>query len=197
MAGTSGTRHYTHEDILNGVAGFQGQVADAAPMALMVMGVYQAAPTAVADGQFVPIRLNKLGQAIADRQAVSLFTTTTAGSGSFTGTAFTNIGGFRDIDVILNVTFATGLAPTLNFYLDSRLDGTNWTNLVRAADITAAGTRVIHLTKRNAGGDVDVSGDAGAGTVRAIGWSDDIRVRYAIAPTTGQFSFNAWLGGVG
>ncbi|MDP3064745.1 MAG: hypothetical protein Q8O40_16315 [Chloroflexota bacterium] len=118
----------------------------------------------------------------------------TTANGSATGTAAVGLAPYRDADVLVDVTVASGTAATLDVYLDSRLDGTGWSNLGRLTAITGTAKALIHLSKRQAA--VEIAGgvsDAGAGTVRAIGWGDDLRVRRNITGTTPSFSARVWL----
>ena len=197
MAGTSGTKLYTLQDAVNAVLAGNAQSADTNPMGLMDMGRYVATPTAVADGQYVTVLLNKLGYPIPDRQSVLLFTTTTGGTGTFTSTAFGNIGAFQNLEVLIDVTATGGSTATLTSFIDSRIDGTTWVNLAQGGTMTTASVQVLHLTKQNPATAITITADAGVGTVRAIGWSDDIRFRYSVGGATSTFTFRVFVCGAG
>ena len=197
MAGTSSTKLYTLQDAVNAVFSTNGQVADLNPAGLMGMGRYVGTPTAVADGQYVTVLLNKIGLPVADRQSVLLFTTTTGATGTFTSTAFANIGGFYNLDILIDVTATGGSTATLTSFIDSRLDGTTWVNLAQGATHTTASRQVIHLTKQQTGTSLLITTDAGVGTTRPIGWGDDIRYRYSVGGATSTFTFRVWFCGAG
>ena len=195
---TSDTRVYTVQGLLNAVAGEHSAVADDNGQLLVGGGVYVGTPTAVANGDMVRTWLNRFGYANPERQTILLgslngaVATTTAVLGTATG-----LGVFKDIDILINVTATGGATATLTVYVDSRLDGTTWSNLAAGVIMTTADTQVLHLTKRNPAAAVNVAAVAGAGTVRAIGWADDLQVRYTLTGATSTADFRVWANGVG
>lgn len=129
-----------------------------------------------------------------------LYTITTAGSGTGTSTGTNNsLSRYHHGMVVADVTFTTGTAPTLVIYLDSKLDGTTFVNLARFAAITTNGQYVAVVTKEQKVNALvgDVLADAGAGTIRNLGWGDDMRVRHSISDATSQFSARVWFVGIG
>lgn len=195
---TSSTKNYTTQDLLNSVVGEHNAVADGNGNALVGGGVYVGTPTAVANGDLVRRWLNAYGYPNPERQTILLgslngaVATTTATLGTATG-----LGVFKDMDILINVTATGGSTATLTVYIDSRLDGTTWSNLAAGAIMTTADTQVVHLTKRNPATAINVNAVAGAGTVRAIGWADDLRVRYTLTGATSTADFRVWANGVG
>lgn len=186
-------------DVERLAAGEHDLTADASPVFYKIGGKYAAAPTPVADGDAVVFWLDPQGFIHPHLENISLHTFTTISANS-TGTAVGGLGGLRDLDVQIRVTLATGTAPIADIRLDTQLDGTNWVNLYRANDFTGTTdviTRVIHLTRRNAGGEVPVSADAGTGTVRAIGWGDKLRARVLVGGTSPSFSGTIVICGIG
>lgn len=158
--GTLGTNTpYTAQDILNAVAGTVGGQA-----ALQM---------------FSPP---------AGSTVVTLMSAFVAGSGG-TGTASSTVTGLanaKDVDVFVDVTAYTGAATgSLLIFVDGRIDGTNYVNIAQATVITTIGQAVLHLTKRNPAGQVGMalSVDAGAGTTRAFGFGDALRLRRQITGT--------------
>ncbi len=122
----------------------------------------------------------------------------TTAAGSATGTIAVGLAPYKDADVLVDVTAAAGTAATLDVYLDSRLDGTSWSNLGRLTAITGTAKALVHLSKRQAAVEIPGGGsDAGAGTIRAIGWGDDLRIRRDITGTTPSFTARVWLSLIG
>ncbi len=169
--GTLGTNTpYTTQDVLNAVAGTIG-------------------------GQAALQFFSPAGSVV-----VTLHTFTTAGSGATgtaTSTAATGLGFAKDVDIFVDVTAYTGAATgSLLLFVDGRIDGTNFVNVAQMTVITTIGYAVAHLTKRNPAGQVGaaLSVDAGAGTTRAFGFGDAIRVRRQITGTaTTTFSGSIYI----
>ena len=123
---------------------------------------------------------------------------TTAGSGAggtATSTSITSLQHFQNIAVYADVTFSQGAATnTLILLVDARLNGTDFVNVARFTDITTAGQAIVHLTKQRTNSEVIFAGDAGAGTVRAVGFGDAVRVRRQITGTaTTQFTATVYI----
>lgn len=180
-------RHQSEQDIVNLVRGIHGTAADGTPTVFLVGGKYVAQPVAVDGGDVVAAWLDAKGYINPHVEALTLIDFTTAGTNQ-TGSAVTGLGAFRDADVHVNVSAFTGTSPTLDVYADSRLDGTNWKNLARMTQMTGTGQFFLHLTKRQSGGEGTLTSDAGAGTIRAVGWGDDLRVRANIGGTSPSVS---------
>ena len=118
------------------------------------------------------------------------------GSASATGTTTTGLGGYRMIDLFVRFSSMTGTISTINIFVDSRLDGTNYINLAQSQTITSAtgGTfaGVIRLNRTwatgvnvGAGAQVaDIQIDQPAATNANIGWGDDLRIRRAVSGGT-------------
>ena len=130
---------------------------------------------------------------------VTLHTFTTAGSGA-TGTATSttqaDLGTYQDLDIYADITLGTGAATnSLLVFVDGRQDGTTFVNIGQFAVFTTISRAVMHLTKRNPAGAVaTVDVDAGAGTVRAFGFGDAVRIRRQITGTaTTQFSASIFI----
>ena len=133
------------------------------------------------------------------KQVVLDSQTTVSGSG--VGSWATGLGYFKQILVHVRLSAAGGTSPTLNMFLDTRLDGTNITNLVSFPQLTNTATAgMVAVLNRNislvanAAGTVGgitsaLEADVGTGTVRTAGWGDDLRVRRAIAGTSPSYSY--------
>lgn len=195
---TSSTKNYTTQDLLNAVAGEHGTTADQKGIYLIGGGVHVAAPTAVTGTAFVRTWLNAHGYPTPERQNVLVgsLTTASAATTALVG-SITGIGAFRDLDILVDVTGTSGTASTLTVYVDSKLDGTTYANIGAGTLMTTVSSQVIHLTKRQANGVSMVTALAGAGTVRPIGWGDDIRVTYTVEGTTSAMTFRVWFNGIG
>ena len=117
-----------------------------------------------------------------------------------TGTVGTPVSGmvkYRALDVLVDVTATGGSTATLTVYIDTKLDGTSWQNLAAGVIMTTASQQVIHLVRPVVTTAMLVNTIAGAGTVRPIGWADDLRVRYTITGATSTFDFRVFINGVG
>lgn len=177
--GTLGTNTpYTTQDILNAVSGTMGSGGQAALQMVTPGVVGTITGTTQGYQTFVP----------AGSIVVTLMSAFVAGSGA-TGTASSTVTGLanaKDLDVFVSVTDYTGAATgSLLIFVDGRIDGTNYVSIAQATIITTIGQAFIHLTKRNPAGQVAaaLSVDAGAGTTRAFGFGDALRVRRQITGT--------------
>lgn len=192
------TRSYTTQDLLNAIAGQQGAAADTRDIHLIGGGVHVGTPTAVTGTAYVRTWLNAYGYATPERQNILVGSLTTA-SATTTATigTITGLGAYRELDILVDVTGTSGTASTLTVYVDSRLDGTTYKNIGAGTLMTTISSQVIHLTKRQVSGVAQVTALAGAGTVRAIGWADDVRVSYTMEGTTSAMTFRVWFNGIG
>ena len=186
-------RRIPFDDILHLTHGYHGTAADADPTVVLSGGKHVKQPTAIDSGDVVTLWLGKQGHITPEIQALQLDGTTTSGVAG-TGTWTTGLGPYKEVDVLVDVTAVGGTSPSVIFYIDSRLDGTGTLNLARFTAITTAGKAVVHLSKRQAAAQVTGMGsDAGAGTVRAIGWADDLRIRRTISGTAPTATYRVWL----
>ena len=118
-----------------------------------------------------------------------LHSVTTIGSGATgttTGTITSGLAQWKNIDIFIDVTAETGAATTtlLVFVDGQHPTGSVTLSIAQYAAITTVGQHVIHLSKeRAAGSTAAVQVDAGAGTVRAIGWGDALRIRTQLTGT--------------
>lgn len=178
--------------------GIHGTAADANPWLVTVGGKYVGTPTAVDSGDAVAKYLDQRGYDLPALGPILLDSVTTA-TGSGVGTFTTGVRGFKHALIVLSVSTAGGTTPTLDVYIDSRLDGTNTVNIGRFAAVTGTGTSIVALTKAFGTNQavVDGSADAGAGTFRAIGWGDDLRIRRNISGTSPSISYTVYVHLVG
>lgn len=123
-----------------------------------------------------------------------LYTFTTASTtGTVTGSGTTGIiGGLSEYEyaaVTLQITAVSG-TTTLDAYLDTRLDGTNWGNIAHFPLITGTAQHILALSRTLVANSlIATSGaDAGAGTVRNIPFGDDLRMRQALSGTSVSIS---------
>ena len=188
--------HIPLEDLLNLVRGRENQTADATSEFFKLGGKFENLPTAATDGNAKQAWVAERGYLVPALQPILLDTFTTI-SASGTGTTRAGLSSFRDLEVLLHVTTKSGTSPTLDLFLETQLDGTNWTGLALSRLADATGTSVIHLTRRQAAGSLDVSAAPGAGTVRTIGWGDNLRVRRDVTGTTPSFTGRVWILGIG
>jgi hypothetical protein len=100
-------------------------------------------------------------------QVINLAARTTNGN-SNTGTD-AKIHGGELIRAQLNVTAASGTAPTLNVVIEDTLDGVNYNTIGTFAQKTAAGREVINIS---------------------IPFTETFRVAWAIAGTNPSFTFS-------
>jgi hypothetical protein len=181
------------DGVLNDADYLHGDAAIDSPSRLSVGGKYVKQPTANADGDAVIIWADARGYIKPHLQAVTLALITTAGANS-TGTTTEGLGPFEEADLVLNVTAQSGTTPTLNVLVDGRYDGTNFINIAKYTQVGGTiGKYNLHITKRLTQGLVDVSADAGAGTTRAVGFGDALRVRWVIAGTSPSYTAAVYI----
>lgn len=190
----SGTTHLSAQDIANKVYGTHGATLDGTLGLKKIGGRYDklSALTAQGAAREVVAWFDDKGVLVPHEENLQLDSATTV-TGSATGTTQTGLGRFKYAQVYVNVSAATGTSPTLDIYLDSRLDGTNYKNIAHLTQITGTIDYSVQLSKANLAGQVDVTSDAGAGTIRSVGWGDDLRVRRDIGGTSPQFTYKVWL----
>ena len=100
--------------------------------------------------------------------AIPLAARTTAGSGGDM-----RVSGGYSVRAQLNVTAASGTAPTLNVLIEDSLDGTNFNTIGTFTQRTAAGREVINIT---------------------VPFSENLRVSWTIGGTTPSFTFSVdWI----
>ena len=194
----SGTTNLSAQDIANKVYGTHGGTLDGAGTGTLglnkVGGRYEKLSALTPQGTLkeVVAWFDDKGVLVPHEENLQLDgQTTVAGSG--VGTWATGLGRFKYAQIFVDVSLATGTSPTLDLYLDSRLDGTTVYNAAHLTQITAAIQYSVQLSKANLAGQIDVSADAGAGTARSMGGADDLRVRRSIGGTSPQFTFKTWV----
>lgn len=166
---------------------------------LVIGGIAEPTATRVAIGDWRALNVNRFGGLTPERQAILIGSLTTA-SGTTTAAlgSATNIAHYQNAQVLVDVTATGGTASTLTIYVDSRLDGTTYMNIAAGTILTTASQQIFQVTKDPATNNTTlITGDAGAGTVRNVGFADDIQVRYSVAGTTANFSFRVWLNLIG
>jgi len=176
--------------------GVHGTAANATAAFQTVGGIFTSQPTAADDGDYVKGWTDSRGYTNPHVEALALASFTTSATAA-TATEVTGFGAFRDLDVQVRVTGLTGTTPTANVLIDSKIDGTNWVNILQTVDVITGTTKLVaHLTRRQAGAVIDVTADAGEGTTRAIGFGDSIRVRHAVAGTAPALSYTVYANGI-
>ena len=188
MATGASDRRMSVSDVLNQVKHVHNGTIQ--PMLFVVGGRYVSAPTAGTSGNAIRWWLDPRGYDTPHREAVVLDSQTTLSTNA-TSTVTTGLGAFRDADVMVNLSAIAGTLPSLDMYFDTRLDGTNWVNIGRLTQATgtAAIVTAVHMSKAQSAGETIVTADAGAGTVRSIGWADDMRVRAVVGGTSPSVTY--------
>lgn len=119
--------------------------------------------------------------------------TTTAVLGSVS-----TIGQYARAQVVIDVADTGGATATLTVYIDSQLHAGTWTNLAAAAAMTTASRQVVMLSKaQDLNASTIVTGEAGAGTIRNVAWTDGLRVRYTITGATSTFNASVSINLIG
>lgn len=190
----TGTGPLTVQDILNRVWNPSGTAPTAAPDSLTVYLGSGSAMVGSGSGQVSGQPFFVLQPAF--RQFV--LDSVTTGSASATGTVTTGLGGYRGMAISLRVSTITGTASTLQVYIETRLDGPTGTfvsigafNEIASASAGAFHNGMLLMRDGHSTGNVTMPlaqvnlGDAVAtGTVRGIGWGDDLRVRRTVSGGT-------------
>jgi hypothetical protein len=106
--------------------------------------------------------------------------------------ALPNYGNYRSAIIEVNVTAVSGTTPTLDVYIDTSVDGTNWINIAHFTQITGISRRYIQISEygSQATSDFDSTADLPAGSVRSGPWGSTLRVRWVIGGTTPSFTFS-------
>ena len=164
-----------------------------------VGGVAQQTGTALSNGDEAALRLNRNGGLTPERMHIVVGTLTTAGATTTANLgSVTNIAYYKYAQFVIDVVDTGGSTATLTIYIDSNLQSGTVTNLAASAVMTTASRQVLQLTKAgSANVSTIVTGEAGAGTIRNVGWADDLRVRYTITGATSTFNASVTLNLIG
>ena len=200
-ANYTGTHAWPSQAIDNYELGQHGTAAPATnPEFKRGGGVVGTAPGTYADGIDVVSWVDRRGFSNPHLDLLTLFSTTTAGTQTTsTGTWLTGVGGLKNLMVLVDITATAGTDPTLDAYLDTDFGGTRVINVARSTLMVGPQANMIILDKApGTGGQIgSVNVDAGAGTVRSIGFGDRVRFRYTVGSNaTSQVSFAVYISGV-
>ena len=138
---------------------------------------------------------NQFGRLAPERQNILIgsLTTSSATTTAILGTLL-NIADFKNAQILVDITATGGTASTLTVFVESRHDGTSWFSIAATPLLTTADKQLITLSKlQAANASTLITALVGAGTVRNIGWADDLRIRYSIEGTTSSFDFRVWI----
>ena len=120
----------------------------------------------------------------------------TTAEASNTSSSISGVGGFGQAMILLDLTAAaTEAGDTLDVYIDTTPDGTNWVNVIHFAQMLGNGGAKQFwavLDRGTAGTATFVSAtDAAVSVVRPAMFCDQLRVRYTTvdAATTGNLGF--------
>ena len=198
----TGTHAWDPQAILNYVLGVHGTATPAGnPEFLRIGGRYSEAPGSASGTLDMVLWTDERGYITPHLKAVTLFTTTTAGTQSTsTGTSLQGLGAMRQLQVLIDLTATGGLDPTLDCFIDSQFGGTRWINLARTTLMVGPQAALIVLDKQPAtGGQIgSAQADAAAGGVRSVGFGDNLRARYSVGSNaTSQVSFTVYVMGIG
>lgn len=132
-------------------------------------------------------------RAVVVNEATELLASTTE-TATGTGTSELDLrgGSLAGLAFTLDLTQAASTgADTLNVYVQTRVDGTNWLDVVAFAQCLGSGAAKRHTEKNirraNQGG-VEAADVMTAGTIRNL-FGDRFRVRWAIVDDSGSASF--------
>ena len=196
----TGTHSYDPQSIFNAELGQHGTAPAGNPEFERGGGRYvnPTTATAVTSGSDVVQWADARGYATPHFENYLLYSTLGVGTiTNFAAATMLGLGAFKTLQVQVNVLATGGSTATLSVYLDSRFDGTLWVNVARATTLTTASQTILVLTKPVTAGEVIVTTDAGVGTVRAIGFADDLRVRHTISGATSTFDYTVYVNGIG
>lgn len=167
---------------------------------LVVGGIAEPTLTRAAQGDWRALNPNRFGGLRPERMNVLMGTvtsstaTTTRDIGSVTA-----IGNHTEAIVVIEQTGATGDTNSSTVFLESRFDGTNWLGIAASTISTTATSQIIMLTKHVATNGLQILMNAlpGPGTVRNVGFADDLRARITITGDTAAVSVRVWLNLIG
>lgn len=143
-----------------------------------------------------------MAAALTDNQGVARAVTLRASSavaaaGTVNETAVTNLGAYKQLQVLLDVTAAaTDVNDTLDVYIDTSIDGgTTWNNIIHFNQALGNGGAKQFWATVDPGGapgtaTIAVATDAAAAVVRPSMFGDQVRVRHVtVDPTGANMSF--------
>lgn len=202
----TGTGPIPSQDVLNLVWNPAGTAPAANPNSLSIYVSGGSAYVGSGSGQ---VSGQPFGVVQASYRQFQLDGSTTA-TGSATGTTTTGLGGYAHVELYLRMSDATGTVSGMDLFVESRLDGTNYVNVGRFSNVSSAtgatADAVMKLVKMGGTGtNVLLGGEvlglravAGAGTVRNIGWGDDLRIRreVSVGTTAPSFSYTIWANAI-
>lgn len=167
---------------------------------IKVGGIASQTGTRVAENDDVMLRLNRFGGTRPERMnvVVGTITTSTATTTRDIG-SLTAIGNYTEAIVVVEQTAAGGDTNSSTVFLESRFDGTNWLGIAASTISATATSQIIMLTKHVATNGIQILMSAlpGPGTVRNVGFADDIRARATITGDTASVSIRVSINLIG
>ena len=204
QANYQGTHSYAANSILNYVLGWHGTAVAASgglPEFLRIGGRHIEQPSSATGTLDLTLWLDERGYLNPHIDAITLFSTTTAGTvTTLSSTITVGFGAMKQALVLVDVTGTGGTAPTLDCFVDRQFGGTRWINVARTTLMVGPQASMIILDRSpGTGGQIgSVQADAGAGTVRSVGFGDNFRVRFSVGSNaTSQVSFAVYITGIG
>ena len=118
----------------------------------------------------------------------TIFSTTTLAA-SASGAKLPGMEKYTSALFVVTSGTVTGTSPTLNVYIQTLLpDGSTWQDIVSFTQITAATSRIAHFVT-GAASEAAVQTEAlTAGSIKAIGLGNFIRVRCVVGGTNPSFA---------
>jgi len=199
-----GTHSWDPAGILNYVLGLHGTAVAASgglPEFLRVGGRHLEQPPSATGTLDIVMWTDERGYLKPHLDAITLISTTTAGTQTTsTGTLTAGFGAMKQAIVLVDITGTGGTDPTLDCFIDSDFGGTRIINVARTTLMVGPQAAMIILDRApGTGGQIgSINADAGAGTVRSVGFGDRIRVRYSVGSNaTSQVTFAVYITGIG
>lgn len=209
-ANYTGTHAWDVNSILNYVLGMHGTATPALngnPEFLRTGGRYLEAPGSASGILDMVMWTDERGYLTPHIKTVTLFSTTTAGTQTTsTGTAVEGLHAMKSVLVMVdfNATGGTSASNTLDLLLDSQLFGTTWVNIARSTLMVGPQGAIFTMPRIEGSGiytpfsGTGLTGLANAGVIRAIGFGDNMRVRYTVGSNaTSSCTFTVYLSAIG
>ena len=197
---TLGTlRPVTEREILSAVTGEHATAAAGNPNFLRTGGKYVAQPTAAANGADVVDWHDARGYVTPHLDNILTVTVTTGASASTAIGTLIGVAAFSHLTVLTDVSLATGAVATMNVIVDTDLGASGtWNAIAQSSIYTAAGQYAMQIAKpQGTNLEATLTADPGAGTLRRVGWGNNLRIRSVVTGTaTTSMSATIYISGV-
>lgn len=183
---TLGTqRPVTEQEYWSLVLGEHATAAAGNPNFVRSGGVYNPTPTAATGTRDVVTWHDPYGYSVVHRDSVQVASFTTAASASTNTGTISGMAALSHLTVLTDISASAGVLGTMNVLIDTDLGASGtWISIAQSSIYTAGGLYAMQLAKPQATNlESTLTADAGAGTLRRMGWGNNIRIRAVVVGT--------------